>query len=98
MGKLGGDIIRARVASAPVPIGLGGQVEVAAGVVAVDGRAEGEPLHVVPVEVGEEEAAVEGGVRRGWSVRRLDAGAGVEHQARAARPSWARATHEVLPP
>ena len=60
MGKLGGDIIRARAAAAPVPSGWAGRQSVAAGVRTVEGRAEWEALDVVPVQVGEEEAAGEG--------------------------------------
>ncbi len=60
MGKRGGDIMRASTLSASAPSSCGGkpQGDLRVGVVAT--LEEGQPLNVVPVQMGQEDAPFEG--------------------------------------
>ena len=78
------------------PVRLLGEVEITTRLLAVDRLAEWEALDVVPVEMGEEQAAVEG--RTGQCRGEAPEACPASSTRVGASASWARATHEVLPP
>ena len=100
MGKNGGDIMRANNASASVSSPWSGNNRQTSRVLAITGAEERQPLHVVPVQVAQQDGAAERRVAE-QPGETPEAGAGVEEQRRPARgaaPSCDSATHEVCPP
>ena len=102
IGKCGGDIpSRQHLLRTCTALALGlllGQQQGDPGVLAVAGREERQPVHVIPVQVREQDRAGER-LAAQQPGDPAQAGAGVEDEPRApAASSGARATHEVWPP
>ena len=100
MGKNGGDIMRASNVSASVSSPWSGSNRSTSRVVAIAGPEEGQALHMVPVQVAQQDGAAERRVAE-QSGEASQAGAGIEQERRPARPppsSCDSATQEVCPP
>ena len=94
MGKCGGDMPRAQRVDGPVAVVRVGQGHVDDGAVVVAGREEGQAVHVVPVQVGEQDRPGEGAGAQSALARRIPVPAS-RISCGALASVGVRATHEV---